>query len=201
MEVRLNITRYDDHVVDEPVRYTDLRTRPDCQEYWEGHYVEINGERYIKQETADRIILENHDLRETLYMQEAEETQHAFDLFARGVGQGTYDTKRVVSYTAGVLKTTEREVYKLLYKHMEIMLDIDFDECPSGKSKLNWIWEHGWLPHVNVYLHAICDLARFFRHRAPTEWDDLLVKLMGPHPATTKRAARSPLSVATCTKP
>jgi roadblock/LC7 domain-containing protein len=181
MAVKKNISRddqIDKHIVDEPVKYTDSRIRPDFTEYWEGHYVEINGERYIKQETADRIIIENHDLRETLYMQESSFEQAAYDRF---IVNTKFSTSRLKEWIKNISQIrsylTEKDIYNLLYSYMANVNDIDFTECPSTKSKINWLWENGWLPTMLMYINCVSNWFYHFDSLDKAAFNEFLLKL------------------------
>jgi len=162
---------WDCEVVDEPVTYTDMRTRPDTNEFWEGHIVEINGEKYIKPETANRIICENHDLRETLFMQESEFEQRAFDRFKQCTQHSTTKLKNMIRSTSKIsFGLSEKDVYNLTYSYMAKVHGVDFQECPQDKSKINWLWENGWLPTMYLAVWTIRTLCGHFKSHAQSEY-------------------------------
>ena len=159
----------DNSISDEIVRYTDKRVRPDCYEYWEGHLVEIDGEKYLKPETANAIICENHDLRETMYMHECDTEMAAFDLFKSTANWSTADLKYRIKITANIIPNVfkERDIYNFMYSYMAKTHTVDFSECPASKSKLNWLWECGYLPILTMYLNQLEGILHHIRSLAP----------------------------------
>lgn len=133
----------------------------------DNNVIVIDGEEYVKRANVETLYCENEWLRETLFISLADNQEWAITVIKRHCNQSTSEIKKMVKTI--VLKTynilTEKDVYSALYKILATYFSIDTAECPSNKSKLQWIWEEGHLPILslatNIFYFVLIELHNY----------------------------------------
>jgi hypothetical protein len=134
----------------------------------------------------EQIIVENEQLRESLYArQNASYYRNMLDLINKS-GNSTSEVIKIVRRIHIMLNKTikEQDIFRLLYRIIESNgFDLSFKTKPHNISKLQWCYQQGMLPiismHLNVLMHTTHSLNNIDFKATRSFYDDLLKKLKG----------------------
>lgn len=131
-----------------------------------------DGEPAMKLEDVEALIIENEQLKDTLYHKESEHYTKSAESIRDNVDQSTSNILRIINLIEAETKKTltGKDCFNIIYKLMAFEYNIDFKECPAHTSKLNWLWENGYAPHMSMYANLLLSLVRHWKRHAATEF-------------------------------
>ena len=137
----------------EPTLNVDTRIMPTCsRDFNKDVIIGDDNVAYIPLEAVEQILVENEDLRETLFISLSEPHKRAYILLSQMTGLGTKqvleEVRAIELLTGGIL--TGREVFNFIYGILARRGAVNFRNIPNDTSKLQWLWKNGYLPHVSV---------------------------------------------------
>lgn len=134
-----------------------------------------DGEPAMKLEDVEALIIENEQLKDTLYHKESEHYTKSAESIRDCVDKSTSNILRIINIIEAETKKTltGKDCFNIIYKLMAWEYEIDFKECPAHKSKLNWLWENGYAPHMAMYANLLLSLVRHWKRHAATEFHSM----------------------------
>jgi hypothetical protein len=128
---------------------------------------------YVPLEEVESIMIENEELRETLYTQYIEPEERAHETITRMVGNSTSGIlnkiRHIESWSNNAI--TGKDIFGFIYTIIVNEYHIDLNSCPPNKSKLQYIWSIGALPIVSFQVELLYHLVQYQRKMAPQEFN------------------------------
>ena len=149
----------------EPTLNVDTRIMPTCsRDFNKDVIIGDDDVAYIPLEAVEQILVENEDLRETLFISLSEPHKRAYILLSQMTGLGTKqileEVRAIELLTGDVL--TGKNIFNFIYGVLAGRGAVNFRHIPSNTSKLQWLWKNGYLPQVSVlvltFYHVLSEL-------------------------------------------
>ena len=173
--------------------HVDNRILPQMSEDWVKAVVidDVSGQAYVPLEVVERIMAENEELRESLFLRFVNPAQRAYTLIASYSSQSTSDVLKKISAIESF--TNNGVTGKFIFNYIYGMLNqqaISFRDVPPNQSKLQWLWKQGYLPIVCSTLSSFHHVIFNMHHDAPNamkDWYDVVSKKMAQVKKITKK--------------
>ena len=172
--------------------HVDNRILPQMSEDWSKSVVidDVSGQAYVPLDMVERLITENEELRESLFLRFVGPAQKAFTLITAYSNQSTSDILKMVSE---IERFTNHGINgKFIFNYIYGMLNqraVSFRDVPPNQSKLQWLWKQGYLPLVVSLVQAFHHVVYNMHHDAPKalqDWYDTTSKRI----AATKKVSK-----------
>ncbi len=163
--------------------HVDNRVTPWCVENFEDEivYHTTTGKRFvpcIPIRCVDRILSENRELRETLFVEFNTTQQESYDALQHAMGNGTTAIKQnILLITSYLREVTERELWKLVYGVLMKHFPFSFEDKPATMSHLNYVWRCGQLPTLSLIVSLMLEMTRLVGINGRDEFVALVTKL------------------------
>lgn len=146
------------------VDYIDARNSYDPKEPWHEHIrMDDNGELVIPVSEVYNVMIENEQLRQTLYYNQTSEN----NVFANQIINNSNITKGVVrtevKKVASNHSVTEKDLYNYMYDIAKTMFYIELPKH-TNESKLTQYWRAGALPLLFMVVRLYDVVAHNYKH-------------------------------------